>query len=307
MVRPSCPYHAADVLGCDTQRGPVEETPDDRQRSSRRRLVPATARADAALHARPAPLDHGGRRRVAGGVPAFAIGRRSHREPLGLRCRERRGAAGLRPGDGGRRADLRRGARSPRAAAGDAHRRDRVRGRSRRSRWPPSRWATGCSWPTWSTEARASWSPPPGRRSIRGRIRPGGAWPTSRTARSACSTSRAARTGCSRTTTTPTSRGDCPTSSPPRRWIAGVATGGRRTASGSSPPASTTVPSGPGTSPGRWIPRRRPERSGIRRRGRPTPSSRSRCSTWTVAAWTSRGMSMRSRTWSRSCGARTVR
>ena len=110
-----------------------------------------------------------------------------------------------------------------------------------------------------------------GRRSIRGRIRPGAGSPTSRTVRSACSTSRAARTGCSRTTTTPTSRGVCPTSSPPRRWIADVATGGRPTANGSPPHASTTVPSGSGTSPGRWIPRRRPERSATRAAGTPTP------------------------------------
>ncbi len=145
MVRPSCPYHAADALGCDTQHRPVEETPDDRQPVPGRHLS-AAAGSDPALHAGPAPLDHGGRRRVARGVPPFAMRAtiRSAASGSSMSRAPRSGWSSVRRGSGEEQiSDEERDRRERRREI--AHRRDRRTPPIARARSRPFAMGGGCS------------------------------------------------------------------------------------------------------------------------------------------------------------------
>ena len=146
------------------------------------------------------PADvHRGRGRVAGGVPAVAGERRSRRLPLGLRRRGRGPSGWSSIPRAGRRAPLRRGARSPRATPRVAHRASPTT--------PP---IARCSVAAFAMDgglhvadlvnggARPLRRRTPRTRSIRGPIRRDDASRTSRTARSASSTWTARTTGSSR-------------------------------------------------------------------------------------------------------------
>ena len=105
-----------------------------------------------------------------------------------------------------------------------------------------------------------------------------------------------------RATTTPTSRGARPSSSPPRRSAGRAATGGRPTATGWPWPGSTRRRSAGGGSAIR--PSRRPPRprSPTRPPAPTTPSSPSTCSASTGRRWPSSGTGRRSRTSSTCSG-----
>ena len=137
------------------------------------------------------------------------------------------------------------------------------------SRWPLSRCPAACSRLASSPVLLAS-SPWMGRCSTRARTRWPGGWPTSAIAGSA-SRSWTAPAASWPAMMTRTSRGDRPSSSPPRRWTVTAATGGRRTARPSSPRVWTPARSpGGGSATPRTPARRRPS-TPTRRRGRPMP------------------------------------
>ncbi len=238
-------------------------------------------------------IDLGGRRRIAGGVPAVSRGATIRSDASGS-------STSTSPTE--------RLVFDPTEMQGEEHlsaeerdRRERRREPSQESpTTPPIARCTMAAFamggrlflsPTWSNGERASWTPTArDRRSTRGPIRPGDtiAYVADGALRVADVRRRERPRARDRSTTPMSSWGLAGLRRRRGDGAACAATGGPPTASGSPSRASTNVPCASGTSPGRLIPERRPRAvrypaRGNRQRHRHALGR----STWTAAASTS--------------------